>query len=392
MSKLQAVILAAGAGTRLQPLTLTQSKAMLPIANKPMLEWTLKSLNGVVSNVVVVVNKQQHDLISYFSEKFPNLCTFSYQEQQKGTAHALACAENQIEDRFLLINADEFFPRADIEKFSCFDGYRLATYTVGNPERFALVETNSNIVSNIIEKPQSPKTNLVRCGLELLDKNIFPLIKRIKPSPRGELELPDAYKLLMKEAEIQAFPVSRWITISYPWGLLDVNQFVLEQFGQQINKNVEIRPGAYIEEPVAIGDGAIIGPNCFIRKHSSIGANCKVSQAVEIKNSIIMENTFVSHLSYVGDSIIGRNCNVGAGTTFANLRLDEKTIKVNVNNEHIDSGHKKLGAIVGDNVKFGVNVTVMPGKKIWPNILVPPCAIIKNDVTVQPDLKEWRSE
>ena len=78
--------------------------------------------------------------------------------------------------------------------------------------------------------------------------------------------------------------------------------------------------------------------------------------------------------------------------TFANLRLDEKTIKVNANNQRIDSGHKKLGAIVGDNVKFGVNVTIMPGKKIWPGLMIPPCSVIKNDVTEQPDLKDWKGE
>ena len=196
----------------------------------------------------------------------------------------------------------------------------------------------------------------------------------------------------MKEEDIHVFPVSKWITLSYPWGLLDANQFILDQYGSQIHKSAEIRPGAYLEEPIAIGSKAVIGPNCFVRKYSSIGANCKIGQAVEIKNSIVMENTFVSHLSYVGDSIIGRNCNVGAGATFANLRLDDKTIKVNVNNERVDSGHRKLGAIVGDSVKFAVNVTVMPGKKIWPSLLIPPCSVVKSDVTVQPDLKEWKNE
>lgn len=384
---MQAVILAAGSGTRLHPLTLTQSKAMLSIANKPLLEWTVKALHDIVDEIIIVVNKSQTDITSYFRD-----CTFAYQEEQKGTADALAAAEEFINDKFILINADEFIPKKDILEFAKGDGYKTAVFRVNNPELFGVVETNGNIVSDIIEKPQNPKSNLVRCGMELLDKNIFPLIKQIKPSPRGELEVTDVYRLLIKEQEMQIFEVSKWITISYPWGFLDANQFVLEEHGSQIAKDVEIRPGAVIEEPVAIDSGSIIGPNCFIRKYSSIGKNCKIGQAVEIKNSIIMDNTFVSHLSYVGDSIIGRNCNVAAGVTFANLRLDEKTIKVNVNNHHTDSGHKKLGAIVGDNVKFGVNVTVMPGKKIWPGIMVPPCSVIKNDITEQPDLKDWKSE
>ncbi|MBS3053046.1 MAG: NTP transferase domain-containing protein [Candidatus Aenigmarchaeota archaeon] len=384
---MQAVILAAGSGTRMRPLTLTQSKAMLPVANKPLLEWTIKNLKDLVDEIIVVVNKNQNDITSYFKD-----CTFAYQKEQKGTADALAAAEEFIDDRFILINADEFIPKTDIQEFAKGGGYKTAVFRANNPELFGVVETRNGILSNIVEKPQNPASNLVRCGMELLDKNIFPLIKEIKPSARGELEIIDVYKLLIKEQEMQIFEVSKWITISYPWGFLDANRFVLEEHGSQIAKDVEIRPGAVIEDCVAIDSGSIIGPNCFIRKFSSIGKNCKVGQAVEVKNSIIMDNTFVSHLSYVGDSIIGRNCNIAAGVTFANLRLDEKTIKVNANNQRIDSGHKKLGAIVGDNVKFGVNVTIMPGKKIWPGLMIPPCSVIKNDVTEQPDLKDWKGE
>lgn len=361
---------------------------MLPVANKPMLEWALRSLEGVADEIIVVVNPNQKDVISHFSGR----CKFAFQEKQLGTAHALAVAEKHVNGRFILINTDEFIPKQDIENFAKGNGCKMAVFTHSSPERFGVVEASNGAVVDITEKPHAPKSNLVRCGMELLDRSVFPLIKQAKPSPRGELELPDVYRLLMKEEEIKAFDASRWVTVSYPWGLLDANKFILDEFGSQIAKDVEIRPGAVLEEPIAIASGAIIGPNCFIRKYSSIGKSSKVGQAVEIKNSIIMENTFVSHLSYVGDSIIGRNCNVGAGTTFANLRLDEKTINASINGGRVDTGQKKLGGIVGDNVKFGVNVTVMPGKKIWPNIMVPPCSVVKEDMAKQPDLKEWSKE
>lgn len=100
-----------------------------------------------------------------------------------------------------------------------------------------------------------------------------------------------------------------------------------------------------------------------------------------------MDHSFVSHLSYVGDSIVGRNCNIAAGTIFANLRLDDKTIKTKIKGHIIDSGRRKLGGIVGDNVKFGVNCTIMPGKKIWNNILIPPCISITHDIETQDDAK-----
>jgi bifunctional UDP-N-acetylglucosamine pyrophosphorylase/glucosamine-1-phosphate N-acetyltransferase len=89
-----------------------------------------------------------------------------------------------------------------------------------------------------------------------------------------------------------------------------------------------------------------------------------VGNAVEIKNSIIMENTNVSHLSYVGDSILGSNCNIAAGTNIANLRFDNKNVKTTIKNKKIDSGRRKLGAIVGDSVKTGINSSLSPGVKI----------------------------
>jgi bifunctional UDP-N-acetylglucosamine pyrophosphorylase/glucosamine-1-phosphate N-acetyltransferase len=282
----------------------------------------------------------------------------------------------------LIINCDELFPKKDIVDLAKREPYTISTFEVNDPEKYAVVIVENGIIKDIIEKQYPPQTNIATCGFDLLDERIFNAIKKIEKSERGEYELPDAYRLLMKDVEFKPYKVSNWVTISYPWNILDANKFILDEFGSQI-ENCKIRDGAVIEEPVAIGDGSVIGPNCFIRKYSTIGKNCKIGQAVEIKNSIVMNNTYVSHLSYVGDSIIGSNCNIGGGSMFANLRLDEKNVKMNINGKRVDSGKRKLGGIVGDNVKFGVNVTVMPGKKIWPNLLIPPCITIMKDIKEQ---------
>jgi UDP-N-acetylglucosamine diphosphorylase / glucose-1-phosphate thymidylyltransferase / UDP-N-acetylgalactosamine diphosphorylase / glucosamine-1-phosphate N-acetyltransferase / galactosamine-1-phosphate N-acetyltransferase len=381
---MQAVVLAAGSGTRLQPLTLTHSKPMIPVANKPMLEWTLAALRDFVEDVVVVVNEQQQDIIEYFKDSV----TFVYQDAPLGTANALAAAEPYIHDEFVMANCDDFFSREDIKRFIRQKKYSIATFPSDTPQNFGVVECDGSLVKNIIEKPQNPQSDLVNAGLYLLDKNIFDYIRQLAPSPRGEYEITDAFRMLINDTEMHAYVLGKWVTASYPWDILDVNKLILDEFGTQIANDVDIRSGAHIEYPCAIGSGSVIGPNCFVRRYSSIGKNCKVGQAVEIKNSIVMDNTFVSHLSYVGDSIIGSNCNIAAGTKFANLRLDEKNVKMNINGRRVDSGHRKLGALVGDDVKFGVNVTVMPGKRIWPNILVPPCSTIKDDLMEQPNLRE----
>ncbi len=388
---MQYVILCAGNGTRMKPLTNATSKVMISIANRPALEWTIEKLDG---EVVLVVNKSQKDVI----EKFENRCKVVYQEQRtdakgvnkvKGTADAILSAENEIEDEFVCMNGDESFDRKEIKKFSKQPAYTIAVARVDKPENFCVWETNGDKLTNVTEKPKNPTSNLTSAGMYKLDKRIFDYIRKTPVNKiRKEKEITDTFNVMIKDGiEFKHFSVGTWKTLSYPWHILELNKRILDEYGNIIGKNVDIRPGAVIEEPVAIGDNATIGPNCFIRKYSSIGANCKVGNAVEIKNSVIMDNCHVSHLSYVGDSVVGKNCNIGAGTIFANLKLDDKNIWMKVNGNKIDTGIRKLGGIIGDNVKLGVNVTIMPGKKIWDNIMVPACATISEDVEKQPSLK-----
>ena len=127
-----------------------------------------------------------------------------------------------------------------------------------------------------------------------------------------------------------------------------------------------------------------------VRVRRFVDRNCKVGQAVEIKNSIVMDSSFVSHLAYVGDSIIGRNCNVGGGALFANLRLDDKNVKMEVNGIRVDTGRRKLGAVVGDGVKLGARVTIMPGKRIWPGLLVPSCHTVEEDMKSEVPLSRFQ--
>jgi len=126
-----------------------------------------------------------------------------------------------------------------------------------------------------------------------------------------------------------------------------------------------------------------IGPNCFIRPYTSIGKGVRVGNACEIKNSILMDKTRIGHLSYVGDSVIGEDCNLGAGTITANYRFDGKTIKMNVKGKIFDSERTKLGIIIGDHVKTGINALFMPGVKIGSNSWIGPNVVINEDVPPQ---------
>ena len=384
---MKAVILAAGRGTRMLPLTATMSKGMIPVANVPLLRWTARFLD-FCEEIIMVVSEGQRDIIADFINE-PKV-RLVFQDDPMGTGHALLQAEQHVKGRFLLVYGDDIYGEEDIKSVSEMEASVVTSYVSENPSAYGVLEVENGLVISLEEKPASPKSNLANCGLYLLDDSIFEVLKRVGKSPRNEYELTDAIGAMVRGGKVKNYTVKTWIPLSYPWNILDANRYMLDKYGSKIHPSVEIRPGAVIEEPVAIGAGSVVGPNCFIRKYSSIGRDCKVGQAVEIKNSIIMDNTYVSHLSYAGETIIGRSCNVGGGTIFANLRLDEKNVKVEINGFRVDSGHKKLGAIVGDNVKFGTRVTVMPGKRIWPNLLIPACMTIDEDVKSEVPLSNFR--
>ncbi len=380
---MKAVIMAAGEGTRLRPVTLTMSKPMVPLANKPMLEWIVDGLKDVATEIFIIVRKEQTDIIHHFKNR--SNVKFIYQDKPLGTGHALLQANVYLAGDFLLLNADILTTPKNVKEVAAMSAPVCSGYRVENPEIFGVLKVEGGKVTGIIEKPSKPHANLINAGIYKLNDSIFAGLKKLEKSERGEYELTDVLPYPMNLVEID-----KWAHISYPWDYLEANRFVLENWGSQISPKAKIKPGAVIEEPVAIGDDAVVGPNCYVRSFSSVGPGCKVGNAVELKNTIIMSGTFVSHLSYVGDSIIGKNCNVAAGTIFANLRLDDKSIRIAHNSKLVDSGKRKLGAVVGDGVKFGVNCTVMPGTRIWPSLMVPPCSIVKGDVQKQPDLKIWK--
>ena len=148
----------------------------------------------------------------------------------------------------------------------------------------------------------------------------------------------------------------------------------------QIGEGTRLLPGVFIEGNVIIGDNCKIGPNCYIRGNTSIGDNCHIGQSVEIKNSIILSNTNVGHLSYVGDSVLGSKVNLGAGTMTSNLRHDGKNHRSMIDGTLVDTGRRKLGAIIGNGVHTGINTSIYPGRKLFPNTSTRPGEIVQHDL------------
>jgi len=184
--------------------------------------------------------------------------------------------------------------------------------------------------------------------------------------------------------------------INYLWNLLDANQVLINYIEERKNGAIEkgatiigkvaigegtrIRAGSYLEGPLVVGKNCDIGPNCYLRKGVSLGNKVKIGNACELKNTIVFEGAHIAHLSYVGDSIIGKDCNFGAGTITGNLRLDDKTVKIEVDGKVTTTGRRKIGVIMGDNVKTAINVYFMPGVIVGNNSAIGTGVIVSRNI------------
>lgn len=331
--------------------------------------------------------------------------TYVRQERLGGTADAVdSCREKLREDsRFLVIYGDDYYHKDAIKRFVSVArrkrGIFMGTAETEDVYRFGSVEVSRGRVVDIREKVSAKRAGLVNAGLYMMDPSIFPAIEKTKRSSRGELELTDSIRSLTSTGSgVHAANLGsrQWCGISYPWDLLEANQRALESEKRVVRGKIErgaevsgtaiieagsvVKSGSYLEGPVHIGGNCVVGPNAYLRPYSSVGNRVKIGAACEVKNSIIMDDAKVPHLSYVGDSIIGEGSTLGAGTITANLRFDEAEVKSRVKGEWVNTRRKKLGAVLGEDVRTGINVSIFPGVKIGRGVWIGPGAIIDRDV------------
>jgi bifunctional UDP-N-acetylglucosamine pyrophosphorylase/glucosamine-1-phosphate N-acetyltransferase len=406
--KMKAVILAAGKGERLKPLTDTKPKHILPVGGVPLIEWPLRGLAKVGIREALIVTHYMEDQIKAQLGDGSNLGTsisYARQNEMKGTANAFAVSEAFVgDDEFIGFYGDGFITVESFEAVLNAHGKgetTLGVIQVDDPSMLAAVELDGDRVTRLVEKPLKGETpsNLANTGIYVFTPEIFDKIRETDLSPRGEYEVTDSIGSLIESgATVKAavIPPEGWMDVGQPWDLLEANSRALSGLTSSvkvdledgvsihgpvhIGKSTRIRSGAYIEGPVYIGPECDIGPNCYIRPRTSIGARVRIGNACEVKNSIVMEGSHIAHLSYVGDSVISAGCNFGAGTITANIKFDKKNVRMNVKGSRVDSGHRKLGSVVGENAQTGINVSILPGIKIGSEAWIAPGIAVNEDV------------
>ncbi|MEI7856040.1 MAG: bifunctional sugar-1-phosphate nucleotidylyltransferase/acetyltransferase [Methanomicrobiales archaeon] len=350
---MQAVILAAGEGVRVRPLTKNRPKAMIPVANHPIIEYVIDALvkNGIRDIVVVVGYRKEQ--VTRFLNQLDLPIEVVVQEKQLGTAHALQCAESKIHGDFLLLPGDNYIdPRSLARIIGIPNAILVKEHT--NPSNFGVVLLKDGYISSIIEKPAHAPSFMVSTGIYSLTKDFFSHIV-------GNNMTDSISAMIQNGVPFRGLPADDWENAIFAWDLLKMNRRRLSdltpgrkgtvsrqtiiQGAVSIGNGTTIGPNTVITGPVIIGEDCTIGPNCCIMPNTSIGSRVSIEPFTMIGNILVMDDTSIGSHSRIVDAVIGERCTLADHTSCNKsrglLELDGGPIR------------SEFGVILGDNVISG---------------------------------------
>lgn len=356
---MKSIILCAGKGTRLRPLTHTSAKHLIPIANKPVLFYAIEAIGDCgVKEIGIIIGETGDDIKSELKEGSKWGVNISYIEQKEalGLAHAVSVARDFLgEEKFLMYLGDNLLKNG-VESYA--DKFIQGNYNafvllteVDNPRQFGVAELKEGRVVRVVEKPKEPVSNLALIGVYFFDKNVHQAVKSINPSARGELEITDAIQWMIdKGYKVGAEVIGGWWKdTGKPDDILEANRLILEDIERDVSGAKVVDETSHISGRVKIGKGSeiinskIVGPVIIGNKvkvvDSYIGPFTSLSDEVEIKKteieySVVLENTEI-------ENIKGRmqRCLIGKGVKIYHSKDLPRVY------EFIIGDHSKVGLI-----------------------------------------------
>ncbi len=328
---LKGIILHGGHGTRLRPLTHTGPKQLIPVANKPISQYVLEDLveAGVEEIVLVLGGTHSEKVTGYYGDGryFNAKLSYVHQSEPKGIAHAVELCKEYVSNASLIVYLGDNLLKGSVKEFveifktSNYDAMILLC-EVENPQRFGVAKLDeTGKLVGLVEKPKQPPSNYALTGIYFFKPSIFEMIKRLKPSWRGELEITEAIQLLLENGYKvgHRFVQGWWKDTGTPEDILEVNRLVLDELKPEVKGTIEdknaiqgrvsigekttIKQGALIRGPAIIGSNTIIESNVYIGPYTSIGSGATIKRG-EIENSIIMDNCLIDVSERIIDSLI----------------------------------------------------------------------------------------
>lgn len=295
---MKGLILAAGRGTRLRPITFSIPKPLVPIANKPTFLYAVDSfIESGIKDIGIVINEEH---IKEFQKVLEDTIrnsniqvSFIIQREPKGIAHAILAAKDFVENEPFIVQLADNIIFHDYERFiNGFERCKILLANVDDISRYGIAEFKNGKISNLIEKPEKSESNLALVGLYIFTHEIFDFIEHLSPSSRGEYEITHAINNLLNKYEYLDYDICSiwWKDTGTPKDMLEANSYVL----QNIVKQNTLASNSSELTNVETNDFVSIGEQCRI-------TNCN------IRNSIIFNNVIIENIN-IHDSIIGENC------------------------------------------------------------------------------------
>jgi NDP-sugar pyrophosphorylase family protein len=376
----QAVILAGGEGHRLRPLTRSRPKVLLPVANRPIIDYTIESLqqNGI-RDIIVVAGYRKEQVVRYLNELDSNI-EVVIQNKQLGTGDALKCADGLVSDDFLLLPGDNYIGPSAVKEIKDKKNAVLVSWHP-QPFNFGIVELKGKYVCGMHEKPDNINDLPVSTGVFSLSADIF---SRLDSSG----EIPDFISDMINEGiRIEAIHTKDWLDSVYPWDLLSMNNQLIKKISPEnagsisrnaiisgpvlIGEGTEIGPNTVIKGPVVIGDDCVIGSSTCIMPGTSIGSRVRIDPFVYLEESLLMNDVSVGSHSRITDSVIGEGSRLADHTVTTKGEYDYECGKY--------FGKTSFGAVLGDGVS-SAPFTVFSAAVVGNSVSIEEGRFIKGDL------------
>ncbi|MEM2944812.1 MAG: glucose-1-phosphate thymidylyltransferase [Thermoproteota archaeon] len=343
---MKGIILHGGAGTRLRPLTFSGPKQLIPIANKPISQYVLEDLRGIgVVDVAIVLGETFPELvIQHYGDgsRFGVKVSYIHQGKPLGIAHAVyLCRDFVQDDSFIVYLGDNllqkgvknYFEKFLVNDYDCM----VLLKEVEDPSRFGVAEfDDKGNLARLIEKPKVPPSRFALVGVYFFKPVVFEVIKGLKPSWRGELEITDAIQTMLEKGFRVGYSIVEgwWLDTGKKDDILYANSLILDEYGVRDIRGELVE--SKVEGRVSVGEGskivnstvrgpAVIGSNCiiknsFIGPYSSIGDNARVLNS-SVEYSIVLEGACVESVDRLEESLVGKNAKVVRNTVRNSVRL-----------------------------------------------------------------------
>ncbi|MFX1244068.1 MAG: bifunctional sugar-1-phosphate nucleotidylyltransferase/acetyltransferase [Promethearchaeota archaeon] len=407
---MRALLLAGSESQRMWPLVDTYPKPLLDIGGKPIVQWIIEDMQAAgIKDILVSIGyrgRQIRDVLGR-GHSFGVKIDYVEQKERRGVADSILVAKEELqgEDAFFVVNADiigepRMFRRAQ-RHYKELGAEAVVSLTLTSTPQFygiAVIDERARI-KKLVEKPQPDEvqSRYAVAGIYVFKSEIFPMLEKTHDLPTTIQEL------IKTNKDVYGSVWERdWVEISYPWDLIRANRFVLDQTltgkgsfiaasadiqqpsriegSVHISEGVVVRPHTTIRGPTYIGPNTYIGNNVLVREYTSLGSNVLVGFGVEIKESLIYDETKMGRLCFIGDSVVGRNVDIGAGAQLVNRSLAGKNITSVIKGKVETVPREKYGAVIGDNAILSPNVSVYPGVKIGVGSVILPGTILSEDV------------